>query len=153
MPAREDDVAGRDVAAARPNVRAALDRQATSTASSCSDNNLDRHDGVGALRHDAARRDRHRLAGLERRSAPGARLRCGRRPAAAPGVSAARSAKPSIAELGNGGRSTAARASSASTRPAASSSGTGSGGSGEPARGSAASASSIDSKVAMADAY
>ena len=47
-----------------------------------------------------------------------------------PGVSAARTAKPSIAELGNGGRSTVARAASASTRPAASASGTGSDGSG-----------------------
>jgi hypothetical protein len=37
-----------------------------------------------------------------------------------PGVSAARTAKPSIAELSNGGRSVTARAAAARTRPAAS---------------------------------
>ena len=58
------------------------------------------------------------------RAPPAARRRSARRPAAVPGVSAARTAKPSIAELANGGRSTAERASSARTRPAAAASGT-----------------------------
>src|SRR5256886_11069174 len=54
------------------------------------------------------------------------RARTGRRP----GVSAERSAKPSIAELAKGGRSTTAIASSKTTRPAAAASGTTSGPSG-----------------------
>ena len=69
------------------------------------DNVLDRHNGVGPVRHRAAGRDLHRLA---RRRAAARRAR----PAAirkttgnVPGTSAARIAKPSIAELGNGGRS------------------------------------------------
>ena len=59
---------------------------------------------------DAAGRDRHRLARPRAPRRQAARRRCARRPGASPGASAARSAKPSIAEAGNGGRSTAASA-------------------------------------------
>ena len=64
-------------------------------------------------------------------ASPAARARVAGLPAAMrpttanlPGTSVERTANPSIAELGNGGRSTAATAACAVTRPAASSSGT-----------------------------
>src|SRR5437773_12088668 len=66
-----------------------------------------------------------------------------------PGVSSERTAKPSIAELGKGGRSTTARASSARTRPAAAPSGTGSGPSGVTRSRMRFSASSSESSSAI----
>ena len=88
-------------------------------------------------------------------ASPGASGRDDGRPAAirattgsVPGVSAARSANPSIAELGKRGRSTTALASSASTRPAASPIGTGSAASRRDALEHAASASSTVSSSA-----
>ena len=81
------------------------------------DNILDRDDGIGALRHGAARRDRHRLARLERtrRRAPGrdperrpaARRACRRR---------GRRSRPWPSCRTAAGRPTAS-AGSASTRP------------------------------------
>ena len=68
-------------------------------------------------------------------------------------MSAARTAKPSIAELGNGGRSTAARASAASTRPAASASGTASASSARTRPSTSACASSIEWSFATTVAY
>ena len=76
---------------------------------------------------------------------PARRPRSGRRPAGGAGVSTARTANPSIAELANGGRSTSAATSAASTRPAASATGTRSGSSGTARARTRASASSIDS--------
>src|SRR6266545_1754739 len=69
-----------------------------------------------------------------------------------PGVSAARTANPSIAELGNGGKSTAARASRANTRPAADSMLTASDASGLTRARISRSATSIVSSDAMGDA-
>ena len=66
-----------------------------------------------------------------------------------PGVSSERTAKPSIAELGKGGRSTAASASSASTRPAATDSSTPSGPSGVTRPRMRSSASSSESSSAI----
>ena len=81
------------------------------------DNILEGDDGIGSLRHDSAGGDAHRLSSLERTRRRACPQGSGERPAAVPGVSLERSAKPSIAELSNGGRSTAETASSASTRP------------------------------------
>ena len=81
---------------------------------------------VGALGDHRPGRDRDRLAGAERAlgRVPGARLvdhgEPGRLSAGAPAVSAARTAKPSIAELSNPGTGSALVTSSASTRPSAS---------------------------------
>ena len=79
---------------------------------------LDRHDRVGSFRHDCSGRDPDRLARPED---------CGGRPAGGGAIDdlraarrvGARTANPSIAELGKGGRSTRARAASARKRPAA----------------------------------
>src|SRR5436190_12520537 len=70
-----------------------------------------------------------------------------------PGTSDERTANPSIAELGNGGRSTVDRASSPRTRPAADASGTGSDRRLRTRARIAASASSIVSKLVTGDAY
>src|SRR5581483_10922589 len=67
-----------------------------------------------------------------------------------PGASSARSANPSIAELGNGGRSTTAHAGSTSTRPAPASTGTRSDGNGRARASTAASASSNESRSVTA---
>src|SRR5438067_1439037 len=67
-----------------------------------------------------------------------------------PGVSSDRTAKPSIAELGNGGRSTKARASSARTRPAASLIGTASPSRGVTRSRTRASAAASESSSAIA---
>ena len=95
-------------------------RSAISTALSCSTTYSMRDDGIGTLGHDAAGRDPHRLARLRAAARAGrpAAIR-ERRPAASPACPPRAAANPSIAELGNGGRSTSARAASASTRPAA----------------------------------
>src|SRR6266550_3076737 len=69
-----------------------------------------------------------------------------------PGASAARRAKPSIAELGNGGRSTTARASSARSRPAACATGTGSESSGVTCSSTRACASASESSSAISRA-
>ena len=68
-----------------------------------------------------------------------------------PGVSSARSAYPSIAELGNGGRSTRAVTSSARMRPAAAAVGTRSASSGCARASTRRSASSIDSSSVIGD--
>ena len=65
-------------------------------------------------------------------------------------MSAARTAKPSIAELANGGRSTRAATSSASTRPAAAATGTGSAASGRARASTRARASSMESSGGIA---
>ena len=81
------------------------------TPSAASLDDLDGHDGVGALGNGAAGGDRHRLAapsgrrGTRRRRSAPTTERHGRA-----SVSAERNAKPSIAELANGGRSTVAAA-------------------------------------------
>jgi dolichol-phosphate mannosyltransferase len=67
-----------------------------------------------------------------------------------PGVSPERTAKPSIAELGNGGRSTPARASSAAIRPAASARRTSSASSGVVRSRTCDSAAASESSSAMA---
>ena len=89
-------------------------------------------------------------------ASPAASGRSAGRPAAirkptgsVPGVSSARIAKPSIAELGNGGRSTAARASSARTRPDAAATGTCSDPSGRACASTASSAASSVSSSAI----
>ena len=91
---------------------------------------LDRDDRVRVLWNRAARRDARRGA----RSATGlaAAVPAATRKAtgSSPGVSAARTANPSIAELGKGGRSTRESGASRSTRPFASTSATVSVGSG-----------------------
>ena len=55
-----------DVAGARANARSGLNGRGDLDAVVLLDNVLDRDDGVGALGYDAARRDRHRLAGGQR---------------------------------------------------------------------------------------
>ncbi len=141
------------VAAARADVRARRHRAPQSRLVVMFDNILDGDDGVGALRDDAAGRDPHRLARRER--APAGRPAAIRATTGSvPGVSAARTANPSIAELANGGRSTAARAPARRARgrrpPRAARARAGSG----CARASTgASASSIDSSSATTAAY
>ena len=81
-------------------------------------------DRVGAVGHDTARRDPHRLPGRERPARPASLPRSGRRRAASPACPpSAGHSRPSPSS-GNGGRSTTSDGVSASTRPAASSSGT-----------------------------
>ena len=60
---RHDHVVGANVAAARANVHANLDPSPHLDTVVTLDNILDRDDGIGALRHDPAGRNRHRLAG------------------------------------------------------------------------------------------
>ena len=67
---------------------------------------------------DSTRRDPHRLAGLKRLLGRPACRDALRRRAASRACPPRAAANPSIAELGNGGRSTSAVAASASTRPA-----------------------------------
>ena len=62
----QHDVARRQVAAARAHVRASLDSHVDLHRVVMLDNVLDGDDGIGSFGNDAARRDRHRLAGLER---------------------------------------------------------------------------------------
>ena len=126
----DDTVAGPDVAAEGSHVRARLGRGRHLHGAVAFGDELDRHHGVRSLGDDTAGRDPHRLTGAERPRGRLARGDVRDDRGAFPGVSAARRANPSIAELGKRGRSTTARASSASTRHAASSIGTGSPGSG-----------------------
>ena len=63
---RDDLVIGAQVAASRPHVRAWRDRLADLNRVFSIDNVLERDDGIRAVRHDAAGRDAHRLAGLQR---------------------------------------------------------------------------------------
>jgi hypothetical protein len=67
---RNNDVAHREVAAARAHVRAHVhavrDVDLNLVGVVTLDNILDGDDGIGAVGHDAARRDLHRLAGGER---------------------------------------------------------------------------------------
>src|SRR5690242_6632983 len=93
-------------------------------------------------------------------ASPGSSPRGAGRPAATlattgniPGVSAERTAKPSIAELAKGGKSTTERAVSASTRPAAASSATRSAASGRARSRTSRCASSIDNNSAIGAAY
>ena len=114
----DDGLARADVSSGRAHVCAPLDRLLDFDRVVILDNILEGDDGIGSLRYEAAGCNAHRLTGLERRGAgaPAAiRWTTGSRP----GVSDDRSAKPSIAELSNGGRSTVVAASSASTLPAA----------------------------------
>ena len=61
-----DHVAGSDVTAARPHVSAGGEGARNLDTVVSLDNDLERGDGVGAVGHDTARRDRHRLARGER---------------------------------------------------------------------------------------
>ena len=113
-----------DVASARPDVRSG--RNGIRDLDRCC---LVRQHARSARRRrlPRARRPRSRSPSPRRARAGGRRAgrrRSGRRPAGGRAVSPARTAKPSIAELANGGRSTRAATSSASTRPAAASTGT-----------------------------
>ena len=76
---------------------------------------LDGDDGIGSVRDDPAGRD---SAAVPSGSAGGSSPAAARKATASDGpASRARTAYPSIAELGKGGRSSAARTGSASTRP------------------------------------
>ena len=149
VPAGEQRLARAHVAADRPDVRSRSTGSGDLDAVVLFDNELDRHDGVGA-RRERCRRSRspspRRPRAAARRAGP---PRSGRRPAASPGASAARTANPSIAELAKRRQVDRARASSASTRPAASATGTRSDASGR-ARASTARERFLDRAAAAA---
>ena len=84
----DDDVARGEVAAAVADVVAVADGAGTTTARVALLDVLDRDDGVGALRDDAARRDRHRLARPRARVDRPAGGDRARRSGASPGASA-----------------------------------------------------------------
>ena len=115
----DDGVAGtRRRRRAGGRCRRAPTRSAISTSLSSLDNALDGHDRVGALGHDAAGRDPHRLARLRARAARAARLRSARRPAAARECRPrARRSRPSRSSGTAAGRRAAAPARRARGRP------------------------------------
>ena len=129
-PGFEHDVAFARVASARPNVvtLANGDREPRRCRL------LRQHARSGPPRRRLRARHRRSRCPSPRpgaaRAARASRLRCAPPREADPACRRSAAAKPSIAELANGGRSTSARAGSASTRPAASPSATRSPGSG-----------------------